>query len=187
VSYDITAVASPFSTIRFELTDNANESHMNIDDVEVRVTYDTTAPPAFNQDLGDRSDVVGDTVSIDASAGDPDSPDLSYTASGLPEGVAIDSDSGLISGTITSAVGSPLDVKIVVDDPDDNRDVDTFVWTVTAPVTTTTTTTVPATTTTTSLQPPQPPSLQPPQPPPSPRRRRRCDRKPFHPRRRRHR
>ncbi len=147
VSYDITAVASPFSTIRFELTGNANESHMNIDDVEVLVTYDTTAPPAFNQDLGDRDDEVGDTVSIDASASDPDSAALTYTASGLPAGVAIDPDSGLISGTITSAVGSPLDVEIVVTDPDDNGDTDSFVWTVTAPPTTTTTTMPPTTTT----------------------------------------
>jgi hypothetical protein len=156
-SYELMAGASAFSMIRFELTGNDNDSYMDIDNVSVRVTYGTTAPPAFDQDLGDRSSFVGETVSIDASASDPDSPVLTYEANGLPDGVTIDSDTGLISGTITSAVGSPLDVEIVVTDPDDNGDTDTFVWTVTAPPTTTTvppTTTAPPTTAPPTTAPP---------------------------------
>jgi hypothetical protein len=146
-SYDITAAASPFSTLKFELTGNDNASQMTVDNVEVRVFYEASAPPAFGQDIGDQSNLVGDTVSIDASATDPDSPDLTYAATGLPDGVTIDADTGLVSGTIASATGSPLDVEIVVADPESNSDTDTFEWTVTAPPTTTTS--VPPTTTTT--------------------------------------
>jgi hypothetical protein len=71
-SHDLPGLASAGSMIKFALVGNTDDSHMNIDNVEIGVVLSTS--PEFNQDLSDRSDVVGDTVSIDASATDPDSP-----------------------------------------------------------------------------------------------------------------
>ncbi|MFH1103438.1 MAG: putative Ig domain-containing protein, partial [Actinomycetota bacterium] len=100
-------------------------------------------PPVFDQDLGDRTDAEGSAVSISASATDPLGESITYSASGLPAGVTIDTDSGLVSGTIsyTAAAGSPYSVTLTVTDAGGTTDVDTFSWTVTnvnrAPTTTT--------------------------------------------------
>ncbi len=58
---------------------------------------------------------------------------LSYSATGLPPGVSIDTASGLITGTIgyTAAASSPYAVQVVVTDPALNSDVESFTWTVT--------------------------------------------------------
>ncbi|MDH3398575.1 MAG: right-handed parallel beta-helix repeat-containing protein, partial [Acidimicrobiia bacterium] len=90
-------------------------------------------PPAFDQDLGDRVDGTGVTVSIDSGATDPDVGDtLFYSATGLPPGITINSGSGLISGTLP--VGSEGVYAVTITVVDDGvpvlNDVDTFTWTV---------------------------------------------------------
>ncbi len=74
------------------------------------------AAPAFNQDLGDRTDDEGDAVDFSAGANDADEDDLTYTATGLPPGISIDPDTGQISGTLDTgaAAGSPYDVEATV-------------------------------------------------------------------------
>ncbi len=91
-------------------------------------------PPSFDQDLGDRVDGTGATVSIDSGATDPDVGDtLFYSATGLPPGITINSSSGLISGTLPEGSEGTYAVTItVVDDGTPIlSDVDTFTWTVT--------------------------------------------------------
>src|SRR5665809_137934 len=86
----------------------------------VQVTVVNTFP-AFDQDLGDRSDAESESVSIPAGASDADDDTLGYEAAGLPPGVSIDAASGLISGTVAAgaAASSPYDVSITVsDDPE---------------------------------------------------------------------
>ena len=70
-------------------------------------TIDINHDPSFDADLGDQSSAEGDTISLAASASDADGDALTYGASGLPAGLAIDATTGLISGTITfDAAGS---------------------------------------------------------------------------------
>ncbi|NQV06652.1 putative Ig domain-containing protein [bacterium] len=89
--------------------------------------------PAFDQDLGDRSDPEGTVVFVSAGALDPDGDDRTWSAVGLPPGISIAPASGLLSGTIdyAASVGSPYAVTVTVEDVDGLDDVDTFTWTVT--------------------------------------------------------
>ena len=53
--------------------------------------------------LGNRSDFVGESVSFQVEASDPEGENLSYAASDLPPGISIDPSSGLVSGELTTA------------------------------------------------------------------------------------
>jgi uncharacterized repeat protein (TIGR01451 family) len=94
---------------------------------------DTGRAPAFDQDLGDRTDAEGDAVSIDAGATDPDGETLSYSATGLPPGTSINTATGRIAGVVdfTAAAGSPYAVTLRAEDPGGLFDTDAFTWTVT--------------------------------------------------------
>ncbi|WP_084418967.1 malectin domain-containing carbohydrate-binding protein, partial [Arenibacter certesii] len=65
----------------------------------------------------DQNSVEGDIVSLQVAATDPDGDALSYSATGLPDGLTIDSD-GLISGSIANgaSTNSPYAVAITVTD-----------------------------------------------------------------------
>jgi hypothetical protein len=56
---------------------------------------------------------------------------LTYSATGLPPGLSIDTSTGLISGTPTSAAGSPYSVTVTVTDNDGFSGSATFSWGVT--------------------------------------------------------
>jgi CSLREA domain-containing protein len=90
----------------------------------------TNVNPVFDQDLGDRSDAEGTYVSLSASATHANP--LTYSATGLPLGLSIDSGTGLISGVINhaAAAASPYTVILSVTDGY-GSDTDTFTWTVT--------------------------------------------------------
>jgi hypothetical protein len=53
-----------------------------------------------------QTNAIGDAVSLQIQAGDPNSDPLTYSASGLPTGLGINATTGLISGTVTAAAGS---------------------------------------------------------------------------------
>jgi len=74
--------------------------------------------PAFGQDLGDRADGEGASITLSAAATDPDADTLAYEATGLPPGLTIDPATGAISGTITAgaATSSPYSVEVTVSD-----------------------------------------------------------------------
>jgi hypothetical protein len=74
--------------------------------------------------------VTGDTVHLALSASDLDSDTLSFSATGLPDGLGIDSSTGSISGTVsTSAVQTtPYSVSVIVDDANGGSDTQTFSW-----------------------------------------------------------
>ena len=75
--------------------------------------------PTFITDLGDRTDAEGVTITpIDADGADADDDPITYAASGLPPGITIDPDTGVISGTIAAgaAVLSPYSVEITAAD-----------------------------------------------------------------------
>ncbi len=90
-------------------------------------------PPAFNQDLGNRSDPEGAVVSLVSPATDLDGDPLLWSATGLPPGLAIGPVTGVISGIVSydAAPGSPYAVVVRVADPGGLFDTDSFTWTVT--------------------------------------------------------
>jgi hypothetical protein len=128
--YDLTAYAGSNSAIRFDLALGTDDSHMNIDNLEIVV--DPADAPIFDQDLADRTDAEADVISISAGASHPSGDTLSYSASGLPPGISIDSATGTLSGTIgyTAAAASPYAVTLTVTDSDGDLDQDAFTWTV---------------------------------------------------------
>jgi hypothetical protein len=74
------------------------------------VTGGNRAPVVTNP--GAQTSMEGTNVSLAVAASDPDGDPLTFSASGLPPGLAIDSTSGLISGTI--AIGAPASNSVVV-------------------------------------------------------------------------
>ncbi len=86
-------------------------------------------PPVFSTNIGNQSDAEGDSVSLDADATDADLDTLTYSATGLPDGVSIDSGTGVISGTLSGTSSGVHNVTITVSDGTDT-DTDTFTWTV---------------------------------------------------------
>jgi hypothetical protein len=92
----------------------------------INQTVSFTAP-------GDQSNIDGDSVSLPVSASDPNGAPLTYSSSGLPPGLSIDSATGLISGTISDSAdtGSPYAVTVTATDGTSTAST-TFNWTVTA-------------------------------------------------------
>jgi len=83
---------------------------------------------------GTISSADGDTIFIPLSATDSAGDFLDYTASYLPAGVTIDSETGVISGTISGGADaySPYSVTVTATDADDATGTasQTFTWTV---------------------------------------------------------
>ena len=87
---------------------------------EVRLSYTNGAPvpnraPTITNPPTDQTSQVGDPVSLDIDATDPDGDALTYSATGLPTGLDINPTSGLISGVLAT-VGNYSVVVTVTDD-----------------------------------------------------------------------
>jgi len=103
---------------------------------------DDNSAPVVTAPLSDRSDNDSDVVSLDVSGNfdDVDGDILSYSASGLPAGLSIDPNTGVISGTIdhSASQSGPYSVTVTVDDGHGGTVSDTFTWTVANPAPTAT-------------------------------------------------
>ncbi len=79
----------------------------------------------------------GDPLSLPTAPnfGDPDGDDVTYTATDLPPGLAIDPDTGVITGTIdgSASVDGPYDVTVTITDSQGASTSSTFVLTVLNP------------------------------------------------------
>jgi len=78
--------------------------------------------------VANQTTTVGQSVSLALSASDPDGDALSYSASGLPPGLAINASSGLISGSPTTA--DTYNVTVQVSDGRGGVASQAFVWTI---------------------------------------------------------
>ena len=98
---------------------------------------DPIALPTTNGTIANKTNDVGDVITYSPtySAFNYGNPILYYEATNLPTGLSINATTGDITGTISDAVGSPLNVTIAKDlnGFGGNPDVDqTFTWTVNA-------------------------------------------------------
>ena len=78
---------------------------------------------------GDQTNSEGESVNLSVNAADPDGDALTYSALGLPDGLSINSGSGLISGTLSLTSAGSHSVDITVSDGTASDSV-SFVWTV---------------------------------------------------------
>ena len=101
-----------------------------LDNVEVSMS--TNRDPSFEAPLVDRSNREGDRITITPEVSDPDGDDLSFSATGLPSGVSINGDTGVISGTLgySSAHSSPYATVVEVKDSLGGKDHESFIWTI---------------------------------------------------------
>lgn len=93
-------------------------------------------PPVYSGSIANQSLSLGEEIDeIEGQFSDADGDRLTYSVLGeLPDGVEIDTRTGVISGTPTE-VGVFLNLRIVAQDPSDDEAVsDTFSITITAPV-----------------------------------------------------
>lgn len=114
-SYTYTPAANFFGTDTFNYT-ITDGSATDTATVTVPVNPVNDAPEVINP--GDQTNAEGNTVSLAITASDADNDPLTYSATGLPDGLSINASTGVISGTIsqTAAQGSPYAVTIAVDD-----------------------------------------------------------------------
>ena len=124
------ASGSPYSVI-ISVTDPGGNGDT---DTFTWTVTDLNRPPDVTNP-GDQSSAEGNAVSLIVPGSDPDGGDLTWTATGLPDGLSIDAGSGLISGTVTygASAGSPYAVTVRATDdgaPSLYTEV-TFTWTVT--------------------------------------------------------
>ncbi len=79
----------------------------------------------------DQVGYVGEQVSLQIMAVDPNGEDLTFSATGLPPGLSIDEDTGLIGGVILPQSIGEYSTKITVEDSSPaNQQIVTFQWTV---------------------------------------------------------
>lgn len=95
-----------------------------------------TNPDPNNNDpsiqfVADQTDQIDDNVNLQIDAQDSDGDTLSYSANGLPAGLSIDSEDGVISGTLTEA--DVTTTRITVNDGNGGTAEISFNWTVVAP------------------------------------------------------
>src|SRR6185437_4621683 len=103
---------------------------MTFDDYRVTSLGGPNQPPVFSTEFTDRTDAEGAVINFDADATDPDGTILTYSATGLPGGIAINSSTGVVSGTLNATSSGGYNTVITVSDGT-LTDTDAFTWTVT--------------------------------------------------------
>jgi hypothetical protein len=95
---------------------------------------DTDTAPTIRSDLnpGNQTNFVGDAVALQLATVDPDGDSLTYSATGLPGGLALNPTTGLLAGVISSSdvSSSPYNVTVTIADAS-NAPSFSFTWTVT--------------------------------------------------------
>jgi len=96
----------------------------------VTMNWTVQTPLLVMVNPGNQTNAVGNTVSLPVSAAATDGAAPTFTATGLPDGLSIDPNSGIISGTIASDAGTST-VTITATDPSTNVSVYvTITWTI---------------------------------------------------------
>ena len=113
-------------TVEISVTDgNASDSA-----VFTWTVNNVNRAPVFDQQIPDQSDSEGDSSNLSATASDPDTNDtLTYSAQNLPDGITINSSTGVISGTLSATSAGNYSVDVTVSDGNLSA-MQSFNWTV---------------------------------------------------------
>ncbi len=133
--------ANGSATVTVSLSDDGGTANGG-SDTSAQQTFTITVNPV-NDDptstaISDQSSADGESVNLDVSGNfsDVDSGDsLSFSATGLPTGLSIDANTGVISGTLDASASqnSPYSVTVTADDGNGGSASESFAWTVTNP------------------------------------------------------
>src|SRR6056297_770743 len=128
------------TTITYTVTDDEG----NTDEATLTITVTGSNDAPESTAIESRSDDDADVISLDVSGSfsDPDASDtLTYSAEGLPDGLTIDPDTGVISGTIDNSASQEgpdndgvYSVTVTAEDNNGETTTQTFDWTVSNPV-----------------------------------------------------
>ncbi len=116
----------------YSVTVSVNDGKGGQDSHSITWTVDPGVPvpnPPVLTNPGNQSGVEQDVVSLALIATDADGDPVTFSATGLPSSLSIDTATGVISGTLTT-VGS-FSVMVTVDDGTGLQDSETFNWNVT--------------------------------------------------------
>jgi hypothetical protein len=107
VDYTFTAADNGGHTFSFTLTTAGSQTVTATDTQDSALTGSETFTVAADTvsitNPGNQDSTVGDAVNLQIHATDAGGSTLTYTATGLPPGLSINSSSGLISGTLTTS------------------------------------------------------------------------------------
>jgi hypothetical protein len=97
--------------VTLQVVDGAGRSATQSFTIDVGNANDAPVLVPVGVGTGDQTFDQGDTVNLDTSVGfsDPDGDTLTYSAAGLPPNLALDANTGVLSGTLTNddAIGGP--------------------------------------------------------------------------------
>ena len=94
------------------------------------IVNDVNRAPSFDSSMNNQTSAEGDSVNLSTSASDPDNDTLTYSATGLPDGVSVNSSTGAITGILSAISSGNYNVQVTVSDGS-LSDVQNFDWTVT--------------------------------------------------------
>lgn len=81
---------------------------------------------------GNQSSLLGAIVSLQMQGSDPDNQALTWSATGLPTGLAMNTGTGLIGGTVSLSAAATYSVTVTARDPLNAAASTTFTWATTA-------------------------------------------------------
>ena len=122
--------ARTVNSLTFTVTTVSGTS-ANIGLAEIRAYAEWMTRPPVLTNPGHQSGTVGVAVNLQLAASDADGDTLTYSASGLPAGLSINSSSGRISGTPTTV--TTANVSVTVDDGRGGSDTESFTWLIESP------------------------------------------------------
>ncbi len=128
---DVSRYLGQTVTLKVTGTEDASlATNFLLDDFSLTTTGTSNPQSPVVTSPGAQSSAVGQAVSVQVQASDPQGDALTYSATGLPAGLAIGASTGKITGTPTTAGTSS--VTVTAKDPAGNSGSATFTWTVTA-------------------------------------------------------
>ncbi|MFD0632206.1 putative Ig domain-containing protein [Catenulispora yoronensis] len=128
-TFDVSAFAGQTASLNLTGVEDASlQTSFVVDDFALNVGGGSTSQNPVVTNPGPQTSTVGTAASLQIQATDPQNDVLTYSATGLPAGLSLNSATGLVSGTPTTAGSST--VVVTATDPGSNAGTASFQWTV---------------------------------------------------------